>query len=329
MLSRVADSLYWIGRYVERAENMARFVDVNLHLCLDIPGESSEQWQPLIDSSGDRVDFAARYGKADEAGVIQFLTFDRENPNSIRSCVSAARENARWIRQYITLEMWEQVNQFYMLLRDPAAPAHARDAPHEFYSRVMQASQLFMGITDGTLSHGEGWHFCRLGRLLERADKTSRILDVKYFHLLPSAQYVGTPYDDILWAAVLRSISALEMYRKRHHQIIPEQVLDFLVLDREFPRAIHHCVISSEESLRAISGTPLGTFSNAAEQRLGRLRAKLDYASVPEVVSTGVHEFLDALQTKLNAVGDAVFETFFALRPAEAEALHESRKGLQ
>ncbi len=329
MLSRVADSLYWIGRYVERAENMARFVDVNLHLCLDIPGESSEQWQPLIDSSGDAADFAARYGEADEAGVIQFLTFDRENPNSIRSCVNSARENARWIRQYITLEMWEQINQFYMLLRDPAAPGQAREAPHEFYSRVMQASQLFMGITDGTLSHGEGWHFSRLGRVLERADKTSRILDVKYFHLLPSAQYVGTPYDDILWAAVLRSISALEMYRKRHHQIIPEQVLDFLLLDRDFPRAIHHCVISAEESLRAISGTPLGTFSNAAEQRLGRLRAELDYASVPEVVETGVHEFLDALQGKLNAVGDAVFETFFALRPTAGEVRHESRRGVQ
>lgn len=318
MLSRVAESLYWISRYMERAENIARAIDVNLQMCLDVPGDPQEQWQPLVDITGDRAAFAARYPTSREDSVIHFLGFDGDHPNSILSSVRNARENARWIRQFITLEMWEQLNKFYLMLTAREAEETAMDEPHGFFTEVMMASQLFTGITEATLSRGEGWHFCRLGRMLERADQTSRILDVRYFHLLPSAEYVGTPYDDLLWAAVLRSISAFEMYRKRHHQITPSNVLGFLVLDREFPRAIHHCVSSAEEALRAISETPDGTFRNSAERLLGRLSAELHYADVDEIMGSGVHEFLDGLQQKLNQVGTAVFETFFALRPLTA-----------
>jgi uncharacterized alpha-E superfamily protein len=168
---------------------------------------------------------------------------------------------------------------------------------------------------NATMSHGEGWHFCRLGMQLERADKTSRILDVKYFILLPTPADVGTPIDDIQWAAVLRSASAFEMYRKRHGRILPEKVVDFLLLDREFPRAIHHCLIKSEESLHLISGTPLGTFRNTAEQRLGQLRSDVAFAQVGDIITDGLHEFLDGFQKRLNLVGGAIFETFFAIRP--------------
>ncbi|MDX1764427.1 MAG: alpha-E domain-containing protein [bacterium] len=315
MLSRVADSLYWISRYMERAENVARFVDVNIHMALDVPGDSGTQWQPLVDASGDRESFQVRYGAASRDNVIRFLTFDETNPNSILSCIRTVRENARWIRQFITLEMWEQINEFYLMMEGASTKKMDRHAAHDFLEDVMMASQLFSGITDATMSHGEGWHFCRLGRMLERADKTSRILDVKYFHLFPSPDFVRTPFDDILWAAVLRSISALEMYRKQHHQILPAAVLDFLILDREFPRAIHHCAIVAEESLRAISGTPGATFHNQAERLLGKLRSELDYTQVEEIIDGGVHEFLDGVQARLNAVGAAVQETFFALRP--------------
>jgi uncharacterized alpha-E superfamily protein len=182
------------------------------------------------------------------------------------------------------------------------------------------ASHLFVGITDATMSHGEGWHFARLGRLLERADKTSRILDVKYFILLPAAADVGTPFDDIQWAAVLKSASALEMYRKRHGRLSPDRVADFLILDREFPRAMHDCIVKAGESLNAISGTPAGTFHNLAEQRLGRLRSDFDYARIEEIIASGLHEFLDTFQAKLNRVGDAIHETFFAMRPTAATA---------
>ena len=246
---------------------------------------------------------------------MDFLTFDLDDPNSIFACLRLARENARSVREIISSEMWEHLNTFYLMLRDAASSMQVMEAPHEFFTNVKMASHLFQGITDATMSHGEGWHLGRLGRLIERADKTSRILDVKYFILLPSVSDVGTPLDDIQWAAVLKSVSAFEMYRKRHGRITPERVADFLILDREFPRATHYCVIKAEESLHAISGSPGGTFQNVAEQRLGRLRSELDYAQIEEIIAYGMHEFLDTFQEKLNDVGDAIFETFFALRP--------------
>jgi uncharacterized alpha-E superfamily protein len=308
-------------RYIERAENVARFIDVNVHMMLDLPVGSVvgpvEQWDPLVATTGDQEAFSARYGTSTRENTVQFLAFDTANPNSILSCLRAARESARAVRQFITLEMWEQVNKFYLMMNAASAARRAAGAPHDFFTEIMMASQLFSGIMDATMSHGEGWNFCRLGRMLERADKTSRIMDVKYFMLLPSVSHVGTPYDDILWGAVLRSTSAFEMYRKRHQQISPERVLEFLILDREFPRAIHHCVIDAEESVRAISGTPPGTFQNSAEQQLGRVRAELDYIHVDEIVAAGLHQFLDAIQIKLNGCGNAIFETFFAMRPID------------
>jgi uncharacterized alpha-E superfamily protein len=327
MLSRVADSLCWMSRYIERAENVARFIDVNVHMTLDLPIGAVEQWDPLVATTGDHDKFIERYGAATRENTIRFLAFDPANPNSIVSCLRSARENARSVRQFITLEMWEHVNKFYMMVNSSTAPLRAVEAPHDFFSDIMMASHLFLGITDATMSHGEGWNFCRMACMLERADKTSRILDVKYFMLLPSLGYIGTPYDDILWGAVLRSTSAFEMYRKKHQQISPERVVDFLVLDREFPRAIHHCVIKAEESLRAISGTQGGTFQNQAEQRLGRVRAELDYIQVEEIIRAGLHEFLDSLQDDLNVSGQAIFDTFFALRPVDGQ--NAARQGVR
>ena len=315
MLSRVADSIYWLNRYIERAENVARFIDVNLHLMLDLPAGTTEQWAPLVDTTGDEELFQERYGKATRENVVAFLTFDMDNPNSIYACLRAARDNARSVREIISSEMWEQVNTFYLMVRDAVAQGRVMAEPHAFFTEVKMASHLFVGITDVTLSHNEGWHFGRLGCLLERADKTSRILDVKYYLLLPHVHDVGTAVDDIQWSAVLRSASAFEMYRKRFGRLRPDRVADFLMLDREFPRAMHYCLMQAEESLHAISGSPLGTFQNLAEQRLGRLRSELDYAQIDEIIASGLHEFLDAFQAKLNHVGSAIFETFVALRP--------------
>ena len=318
MLSRVADSIYWLSRYIERAENVARFIDVNLHLMLDLPTGTSEQWEPLVQTTGDVPLFQEHYGTSTQEHVVSFLTFDPKNPNSILSCLRMARENARSVRQSISSEMWEQVNRFYLMVSAAAADGRLVQAPHDVFTEIKMASHLFVGITDATMSHGEGWHFGRLGRLLERADKTSRILDVKYFILLPAAADVGTPFDDIQWAAVLKSASALEMYRKRHGRLSPDRVADFLILDRELPRAIHDCIAKAGESLHAISGTPAGTFHNLAEQRLGRLRSEFDYARIEEIIASGLHEFLDTFQAKLNRVGDAIELTFFALRPTAA-----------
>lgn len=325
MLSRVAETLYWMSRYIERAENVARFIDVNLNLMLDLPAGSTEQWSPLVTTSGDDAPFAKRYGAATREQVIQFLTFDRENPNSIIACLRAARENARSVREAIPSEMWEQVNTFYLMLNAAAADGRAMESPYDFFTSIKSASHLFEGLANATMSHGEGWHFCRMGRLLERADKTSRILDVKYFILLPTLSDVGTPFDDIQWAAVLRSASAFEMYRKRYHDITPDLVVDFLLLDREFPRSIHYCLVKADESLHAISGTPSGTFRNAAEQRLGQLRAELSYSQVQDIIKEGLHEFLDSFQTQLNHVGDSIFATFFASRPINGSQQQQQR----
>ena len=291
MLSRVANSIYWMSRYVERAENVARFLDVNMHLMLDVAVDEHQRWLPLVATTGDDEDFHKRYGTPTQENVTHFLTFDTNNPNSILSSLRSARENARSVREIISSEMWEQLNGYYLLVKQAAGSGRALESPHDFFSEVKDASHLFSGLTDATMSHGEPWHFARMGRLIERADKTSRLLDVKYFILLPKGEEVGTPYDNLQWAALLRSASGLEMYRKRFQRITPVRVADFLILDREFPRAVHYCVIKAEESLHCITGSPGGSFSNRAEQCIGRLRSELDYAEISEVFSAGLHEW--------------------------------------
>lgn len=326
MLSRVADSIYWMSRYVERAENVARFIDVNLQLMLDGPSGSDQQWLPLVNTTGDHESFQQRYPEASAANVIQFLTFDSDNPNSILSCLRAARENARTIREVISSEMWLQLNKFYLMVTAVAEQKSARPDPHHFFDQVKLSSHLFTGVTDATMTHGEGWHFARLGRKLERADKTSRILDVKYYILLQSVKDVGSPIDDIQWAAVLRSASAFEMYRKRHGRIAPRGIVEFLMLDLEFPRAIRYCLLSAQESLHAISGTPRGTFRSPPEKLLGQLCSDLSYVSVDEIINCGLHEYVDDLQTRMNQVAGGIFETFFALKaPPPSRMINRGR----
>jgi uncharacterized alpha-E superfamily protein len=315
-----------MSRYIERAENVARSINVNLLLLLDMPEALGEQWAPLVHISGDSEAFYQRYGEATRENVLHFLTFDRENPNSILSCARNARENARSVREIISSEMWEQANHFYLLIKEGATTQSVAENPHDFYTEVKMASHMFDGITEATMSHGEAWHFLQVGELLERADKTSRILDVKYFILLPDMQDVGSAIDNIQWAALLRSASALEMYRKHSKQISPAKVADFLILNRDFPRSILSCLTRSAISLHAITGAPLNAYSNKAEQLLGRLLAELNYTHIDEILAGGMHEFLDGLQTQLNRIDDAVYENFFALRPLTGDASqHQSQ----
>lgn len=325
MLSRVANSIYWLSRYTERAENVARIIDVNLQMMLDLPSGSNQQWMPLVSISGDDDAFAARYAAPTRENVIKFLALDPENPNSIVSCLRAARENARTVREAISSEMWEHVNTSYLAVTAAAASQTLIHSPYSFFSEVKKASQLFDGVTEATMLHGEGWHFYRMGRLIERADKTSRLLDVKYYILLPSLTDIGTPLDDIQWAAVLRSASALEMYRKRHGHIAPDNIVKFLVLDHEFPRSIHHCLTAANDSLHQLSGTPMGMYRNLAEQRFGQLRAELAYADIEQIIARGLHEFLDSFQRKLNLADQCIYDIFFALRPLGGTAASGQR----
>ena len=320
MLSRVAEAIYWMNRYLERAENVARVIDVNLHLLLDLPTGTAAQWEPLIHTTGDQEAFHERFGTPTREHVVAFLTVDPGNPNAILSCLRAARDNARSVRESLSSELWEHVNTFYLMVQEAAGSGWNMDASYDLFTRIKHASHLLVGITDVTMSHGEAWHFGQLGRLLERADKTSRILDVKYFYLLPSLADVGTSVDEMQWAAVLKSASAFEMYRQRFGRLAPVHIADFLLLDHEFPRAVQYCVRHAEVSLHAISGSPIGTFDNPAEQRLGRLRAALNYADIQDIMGAGLHAFLDEFQRQLNRLDDAIFATFFASPPVLASS---------
>jgi uncharacterized alpha-E superfamily protein len=186
------------------------------------------------------------------------------------------------------------------------------------------ASHLFQGITQAVMSHNEAWHFIRLGVMLERADKTTRLLDVKYFILLPSLRDVGTPYDDIQWASVLKSVSGFEMYRKRYGRFAPERIVEFLLLDPEFPRAVSHCVRLADASLHAITGTAPGGFSCTSERRIGMLRSELDFSNVESILKAGLHEFCDGLQLKMNTIDECIHGDFFSRQAMPAGAAGHS-----
>lgn len=314
MLSRVADAVYWMSRYFERAENTARVIGVNHLLTLDGPDESEIDWEALVRTLGDHTTFASRYGQATKEGVLRFLAFDPKAQGSVVSSLACARENARTVREIISSEMWEQVNETYLLAVEASRDPAAAQSPFDFLDSVKKASQLFVGITYLTMTHNEAWHFARLGRLLERADMTSRILDVKHKLLTPDPTAMGAPYDDISWGALLRSASGLEMYRKRHGQIMPSQVVSFLLFDQKFPRSVRYCLRKGERSLHAITGRPLGTSASTAEDRMTALVTRVERTDVGEVLSRGLHVWLDELQRSCSDVGVAIHESFVAVR---------------
>jgi len=314
MLSRVANSIYWMNRYIERAENYARLIEVDYNLAMDLPpGLVEQQWRPLVLTTGDDELFMSLYGEFTKKNVVRFLAFDTDNPNSICSCIYAARENARTVREIIPSEMWMQLNEMYLYMK---ACVKEEDLSQkfliQFFREIKQGGHLFSGIMDGTFSRSEGWHFGNIGRFMERADKTDRIIDMKYYYLLPNPDYVGTPLDLMQWSALLKSASAFEMYRKTFGKLDVAHIIQFLILDREFPRAMRYCLIQSENSLRAIVGSEKFTYETKAQKEMGKLRSELDYTDVNEIFKLGLHEYLDQFQSRLNDVGGAIADTFFA-----------------
>ena len=310
MLSRVANSIYWMSRYLERADNVARFIDVNARLILDMGWERRKaQWDPLVHVSGDEEDFTRRYKNYNEGNVIKFLTFDNQNPNSIISCIQSARENARTVREIISSEMWETINALYHLVEKHGRKRKINDL-QDFFRQIHQSNQLFAGQIEDTMSHNEGWHFARVGRLLERADKTARILDVKYFLLLPSNEHVDSPYDTVEWGAVLKSVSGFEMYRKQFHRANYRNVSEFLILDAHFPRAIRSCIHTAYRSLGRI--TEMLDIEVAATKEMATLRSSLDNTDIDIILNNGLHEFIDVFQFNLNVVDEALYHSFFS-----------------
>ncbi len=316
MLSRVADSLYWINRYVERAENLSRFVEVSEAMALDCPPGSAEPWLPLIDASGDRELFDQLFPNGNPQDVVQFLVREARNPSSIVNCVGIARENARQIREVITTEMWEQLNDLYWTLQDNES--FWDQPPQEQLRDIRRACQLFYGITDATLSRDLSWQFSRLGRLLERADKASRILDVKYFLLLPSPDEVGGVLDELQWISLLRSAGAYQMFRQARQQAIePKAVAAFLLLDPIFPRSVRYCLERITETLRIIRGSAVPGAPDALECLAGLTLARWSYTPIDALIAGGLHESIDALQSDLNQLHTLIEARYFVASTAE------------
>ena len=313
MLSRVANSIYWLNRYIERAENYARFMDVNFNLSLELPPDVPEQWMPLVIATGDEELFNSTYKNPTKTNVIKFLGFDAKNPSSVCNCISNARENARIVRPEITKELWEQVNQMYFFVKDAQEKKiWQKQDPRSFFSEIKKGCHLFYGILDATISRTDGWHFGNVGRMIERADKTSRGLDVKYNIILPSPEEVGTPIDIIHWAALLKSVSAYDMYRKEHGNLNSAYIAKFLILNKMFPRSIIHCVTEAEHSIRVISGNNGMGYTNNAEKLAGMIRSEMEFSDVNDIFKKGLHEYLDETQIKLNNLSNEIYNMFFS-----------------
>jgi uncharacterized alpha-E superfamily protein len=312
LLSRVAESVYWMSRYVERVENTVRLMNVNWHLMLDLPQLQTNEWESLLHVSGDFDLFKSAYSEVDSRNVMQFMTFDGMNPNSMRSCLTAARENARSIRDVVTPEMWEQLNTLYLMVKayDSTNSGFYRN-PHEFYQEIQTGILNFYGMVSANMFRGQSWAFFHLGNLLERADKTTRILDVRYFLLLPSLQEVGTALDDLQWAALLRSVSSMEPFAKKYGPVEAKAIIEYLLLDVQNPRSLRYCIQQSDQALREMSATPVGMYSNDAERRSGQLLSELSYLTVEEVVRKGLHECLDDLQIRMNQLHVSISERYF------------------
>lgn len=317
MLSRVANGLYWMSRYVERAENTARLVDVNLQLLLNLRNLNDStlagHWVPIVQSTGDEELFFQLYPKATGSNVAEFFIFQEANPNSILSAIGQARENARTVRDQITVELWEALNRLYLFLHSPAARRLWHDNPHDFFNDIRNGSLLLQGMADATIVRNEGWLFMQLGRYLERADKTSRMLDVRHASApSPEAATGPTHQADVLaWSAMLRSCSAWDAYKALHgSEVLPLHVAEFLLLSEDFPRSVRFCVQQLNAALRRISGVAEGRFSNDAEKHCGRLLAELQFSAGADLFTPDLHTYIDRLQAKLNAIGDALFQAY-------------------
>lgn len=315
MLSRVANSIYWMNRYIERVENYTRFVGVNFNLALDLPPDVSEQWEPLLIATADNFLFYEYYEKPTKEDVIHFMTFDKRNPNSIISCLYEARENARTIRETISKEMWESINTFYLNIKGTSAEDFRNmDHMQSYFTDIRKSCQQFNGIVDSSITRNEAWHFGRLGRHIERADKGSRFLDVKYFTLEQDTSASGSTLDLMMWTAVLKSMSAYNMYRQTHRALTPMNIVAFLILDKLFPRSMAYSVRQAELALYAIRGAiPERGHSHPAERALSKLRSDLEFTEVEDVFKIGLHKYLDRFQAINNDIDNAIFDMYFGL----------------
>ena len=307
MLCRTADHLFWMSRYTERAENTARMLDVNYQTSLLPQSAAAAQagWQGLLSISELKPFYAARHGEqVTPRAVMDFMARDEQNPSSIISCLRAARENARAVRGTLTTEVWETQNQTYLEVLRMIKGGALESDPSSFFEWVKFRSHLSRGVTVGTMLQDEALNFLRLGTFLERADNTARLIDVK-FHAAES-EFLGADegkdqeYDFYHWSAILRSVSAFEVYRKVYRDVIrPERVAELLILRPDMPRSLLGCMNEVMSNLTLVTSSP----ASDTVRRAGKLRADLQYARIEEILATGLHAFLTQFLDRVNEIG--------------------------
>jgi uncharacterized alpha-E superfamily protein len=313
MLARVVENVYWLSRYLERAENTARIIGVNTNLLLDLPGGIAPGWLPLVDISGNRAEYDATHGakgaRGEERDVVQFLIAEKENPGSICSSLSAARENARTLREILPTEAWELLNQFFAEFNKDLGTGINKRTRFEFLKRIVITLQTIAGMLDGTMNRNDAFTFMTLGRNLERADMTSRIVDVRSAQLLPAETPELRPFESVQWMSVLKSLSGYQMYRlKMRTRVKRSDVLQFLLRDDEFPRSCQFCLKQLENSL-----TPLPRSENVMEA-LETAARFIDRAQLATLDQPGMHELIDRIQLNINNVHNMIAENYFPSR---------------
>ncbi len=322
MLSRVAERIYWMARYMERAENIARLINVNTLLLLDLPRGVPLGWDALINMTGANEIFAEFFNEPNERNVVQFMLVDRRHPVSLLSALASARENARTIRDIIPREAWENINELYLRAREELPSSLARGKRYEALFAVIESSQGFNGILAGGMLHNQAYDFLLLGRNLERADMVSRIIDVRTADALPEELTSLTPWRSLPWMNLLRSLSAYQSFRQYIQGVIDRRdVLEFLFKNNEFPRAIR-CAI--DEVCTAVQRLPNNEDTLALCQTLGQ---RVERARIRRFDDPAVHRFVDGIQKKLGGIHDAVSSTWFLHREAGAVKRRRASRG--
>ncbi len=337
MLCRVADNLFWMSRYVERAVAVSRLIDVTWHLELDAGRLAGVEdfWAPLMEPG-----FAGRLRAGDATSpptpqvVRHHLAFDESNPNALVACIRQARNAARSVRESISSELWEQLNTLYLSLVDPQLAVEAEESPHTFYRRVRDGAMFFQGLVECTLAQDEAYHFIELGKYLERADNTARILNLQAHLLtLPDEGFGQGPAgaEVVAWLAVLRSVGAAEAYARYYSvRVEPARVVEFLLLNPIVPQSVRFAVNAAWRSLQAVAGPEIGPSANPspALRALGRLRARLDHAGVDEVFEEGLRPFLEDIQERIALVSEGVTRTYLRDEPQPGRLVALSRAAL-
>jgi uncharacterized alpha-E superfamily protein len=309
MLSRVADSLYWMSRYLERAEHTARLVDVSLYMMLEQGPSASAEHQKLLLQSLNITLGEDAPPLENALAIARALTFDTKNPNSVVSCIMTARENARQVREQISSEMYEQLNRLYLKVRSAEVMSEWDAQPYEFFADVKEGAHLFQGVTDDTMSHGQAWQFIRVGRAMERAGATVRLLQA---HCPSLGVEEGKSTNYLEWVGLLKSCTSFEAYCKQYTaDMKPRSIIEFLLLDDEMPRSVRFCTDRIEAALEALAED---TGRRAKDTRLlraaGKLRATLDYVTVDDILHDGLPEFLDEIAALSGQIHAALFSTY-------------------